>query len=81
MQLPSLEPMPVWSRLHEASYFSDGGGARKKNPWECKESSGGGQLPFIALIELWKRCLPPTVWARDWIQRRIGSEWTATNMN
>jgi hypothetical protein len=25
-------------------------------------------LPFIALIEPWKRCLPPIVWTRDWIQ-------------
>src|SRR5204862_1808569 len=81
MQLPSLEPMPVWSRLHEASYFSHGGGARTKNPWKCKESTGGGQLPFSALIEPRKRFLRRSVWARDSIQRRIGSEWTATNMD
>ena len=31
MQLPSLEPMPVWSRLHEAGYFRNGSGARTDN--------------------------------------------------
>jgi hypothetical protein len=36
VQLPSLESMPVWSRLHEASDFHDGTGACTANSFGCK---------------------------------------------